>query len=62
MPRRSGMRVPNGGGSPATNVGSAYLKIRGWHVERMIGNAFQMGVPDLFIAHLKWGQRWIDVK
>ena len=40
----------------------AYLKIRGWHVERMIGNAFQMGVPDLFIAHPKWGQRWIDVK
>ena len=26
----------------------AYLKSRGWHVERMIGNAFQMGVPDLF--------------
>jgi len=40
----------------------AYLKARGWHVERMIGNAFQMGVPDLFIAHPKWGQRWIDVK
>ena len=40
----------------------AYLKVRGWHVERMIGNAFQMGVPDLFIAHPKWGQRWIDVK
>lgn len=28
----------------------------------MIGNAFQMGVPDLFVAHPKWGQRWIDVK
>lgn len=40
----------------------AFLKARGWHVERMIGNAFQLGIPDLFIAHPKWGQRWIDVK
>lgn len=39
-----------------------FLKARGWHVERMIGNAFQMGIPDLFIAHPKWGQRWLDVK
>ncbi len=40
----------------------AYLKARSWHVERMIGNAFQLGVPDLFLAHAKWGQRWVDVK
>lgn len=40
----------------------AYLKARRWHVERMIGNAFQLGIPDLFVAHTKWGQRWIDVK
>jgi len=40
----------------------AYLKARGWHVERMIGNAFQLGIPDLFTAHPKWGQRWIDCK
>jgi len=40
----------------------AYLKVRGWHVERMIGNAFQLGIPDLYVAHPKWGQRWIDVK
>lgn len=39
-----------------------FLKARGWHVERMIGNAFQHGIPDLFLAHPKWGQRWVDVK
>jgi len=40
----------------------AYLKARGWHVERMIGNAFQLGIPDLYVANPKWGTRWIDVK
>ncbi len=39
-----------------------YLKARGWLVERMIGNAFQLGIPDLFCYHPKWGYRWIDVK
>jgi hypothetical protein len=39
-----------------------YLASREWHVERMIGNAFQMGIPDLYAAHKKWGTRWIDVK
>ena len=28
----------------------AFLNARGWLVERMIGNAFQMGIPDLFVA------------
>lgn len=41
---------------------TVYLKVRGWHVERMIGNAYQTGIPDLYVAHLKWGTRWIDVK
>ena len=40
----------------------AYLEIRGWLVERMIGNAFQTGIPDLYISHPKWGARWVDVK
>jgi hypothetical protein len=39
-----------------------FLQDRGWLVERMIGNAFQTGIPDLFIAHPRWGQRWLDVK
>lgn len=39
-----------------------YLKARGWLVERMIGNAYQTGIPDLYCHHPKWGTRWIDVK
>ena len=39
-----------------------YLRDREWLVERLIGNAFQKGVPDLFAFHKKWGFRWIDVK
>lgn len=39
-----------------------YVKDRGWHVERMIGNALQKGIPDIFIAHLKHGVRWVDLK
>jgi len=39
-----------------------FLRTRGWLVERMIGNAFQTGIPDLFCWHPKWGGRWIDVK
>ncbi len=40
----------------------AFMRARGWLVERMIGNAFQVGVPDLYCFHPKWGTRWIDVK
>jgi hypothetical protein len=39
-----------------------YLKGREWLVERMIGNAFQKGIPDLYAFHPSHGQRWIDVK
>lgn len=39
-----------------------FLQARGWHVERMIGNAFQSGIPDLYIYHKQWGARWVDVK
>lgn len=39
-----------------------YLEDRGWYVKRMIGNAFQSGVPDLYCHHLEWRARWIDVK
>lgn len=40
----------------------AFLEAREWLVERMIGNAFQTGIPDLYAHHPKWGGRWIDVK
>lgn len=38
------------------------LKDRGWLVERMIGNAWQHGIPDLFAFHRTYGSRWIDLK
>lgn len=31
-------------------------------VEITHGNSFQTGFPDLFLAHLKYGTRWVDVK
>ena len=26
-----------------------FLQARGWHVERLVGNAYQAGLPDLYI-------------
>ena len=40
----------------------AYLEARGWHVERLIGNAFQSGLPDLLCFNPKWGYRFVEVK
>lgn len=40
----------------------AYVKVRGWNVERMIGNALQKGIPDIYIMHPEHGDRWIDLK
>ena len=39
-----------------------FLKARGWHVEHTHGNLYQTGFPDLYVAHKKWGTRWIDCK
>lgn len=39
-----------------------FLKARGWLVEVMHGNAFQRGIPDLYVHHPRWGSRWIDCK
>lgn len=39
-----------------------FLSERAWHVERMTGNMYQKGIPDLYCFHRKWGERWIDVK
>lgn len=39
-----------------------YLKIRDWWVKIMHGNMFQSGVPDLYIAHARYGTRWVEVK
>jgi hypothetical protein len=40
----------------------AFLRDREWHVERMLGNSYQFGIPDLFCYHPKWGMRWVEVK
>lgn len=40
----------------------AYAEPRGWLVERTHGNRYQSGFPDLFLAHVDYGQRWVDVK
>lgn len=39
-----------------------YLEARNWEVERMIGNALQMGIPDIYVMHARYGTRWIDLK
>jgi hypothetical protein len=39
-----------------------YLRIRDWLVEVTNGNIYQIGFPDLFLAHKKYGTRWVDVK
>lgn len=39
-----------------------FLKAKGWHVERLVGNAFQKGIPDIFIIHPEHGLRFIDIK
>ena len=44
-----------------------FLEIRGWLVERMHGNAFQSGIPDLYCFNPSLGgseglHRWVDLK
>jgi len=38
------------------------LETRGWHVEIMVGSAFQTGIPDLYCFQRRWGERWVDAK
>lgn len=38
------------------------LKAADWYIKVMVGNLYQYGVPDVYAAHLKHGQRWIEVK
>jgi hypothetical protein len=39
-----------------------WMEARGWHGERMIGNALQVGIPDYLFMHPRHGQRWVDYK
>jgi len=56
------MRAKHGPEYRIQNDLITFLEARGWLVERMIGNAFQKGIPDLYCHHPKWGYRWVDVK
>lgn len=38
------------------------LKSQDWYVKVLFGNLYQSGVPDLFAANSKYGQRFIEVK
>lgn len=38
------------------------LRKLGWIVIHTHGNEYQMGFPDLWCAHRRYGQRWIEVK
>lgn len=39
-----------------------YLKLRDWFVLPTHGSAYQMGFPDLYACHKRYGTRWIEVK
>ncbi len=39
-----------------------YLTLKSWFVMNMHGNMYQMGVPDLYATHYRYGARWVEVK
>lgn len=39
-----------------------FLEKRGWFVVETHGNMYQVGLPDLWITHKRYGQRWVEVK
>lgn len=39
-----------------------YLRFRGWYVKETHGNMYQSGFPDLYCSHVKYRQRWVEVK
>jgi len=54
-----------GGRKPESIIQDAiiqYLRGREWVVKSTHGNAYQSGFPDLYAAHVRYGQRWIEVK
>jgi len=38
------------------------LRAKDWYTLTTHGNAYQVGLPDLFICHCRYGHRWIDIK
>ena len=39
-----------------------FLRARDWHPERILGNSYQSGIPDLYAFHRVHGHRWIEIK
>lgn len=39
-----------------------FLKMKGWHVERMVMGYLMSGIPDLLIGHPDHGMRFVDIK
>jgi hypothetical protein len=39
-----------------------FLRLYGWHVERLVGMEWQSGLPDLFICHKDYGLRFLEIK
>jgi hypothetical protein len=62
MPFRAKEYGDNGPESKVQKALSDYLKIRDWFVKPTNGNMYQVGFPDLYCAHNRYGQRWIEVK
>lgn len=40
----------------------AKLRINEWFVKETHGSIYQHGLPDVYCAHRKYGQRWIECK
>lgn len=38
------------------------LTLKGWYTKETHGNMYQSGLPDLFICHTRYGQRWVEIK
>jgi len=38
------------------------LRAKEWFVKPTHGNMYQSGMPDLFVCHRRYGQRWVEVK
>ena len=55
-------RAANGEEYFIQNLWVKFLEGKGWHVERLVGNAYQTGIPDLFLGHPQYGTRWVDIK
>jgi len=52
-------------GRPEEKVRDAIRNIlegHGWRCQIMHGNAYQYGIPDLYVMHPRNGTRWIDAK